>query len=299
MPYKVYKIGNEFCVHKVNPNGSRGDKMGCHKTREEANTQIAAIESNSNEKDYYMDSYLSQDECNYTVISTNNDKACANCRFFIHEGFCTICRNNDPNAITGGGLCNRWFERRIPDKEEMVEEMEERSLDKLKDFMLRFFGIKSSSTMQGGFKILDDQKTWVGWWTNNFRDLEDEIISAYAIQEFVQKANEGSVPMPELWWMHIKGTRHGVSDRLFHIEHFGIAKGHFDDPSDNWFVQFMLEWYKDRNRIPMSHGYKYNPARKVNGVYYHIRTYEISSLKENHEANPYTNFDLQEIITNG
>lgn len=142
-----------------------------------------------------------------------------------------------------------------------------------------------------GFKVLEDGR-FIAWWTNNFKDREDEIISEFALTEFVNKANDGLIPMPELWWMHIAGTKHGQVDKLYHLGHFVMAAGHFDSEESNLLVKDFKSWYAKQKNITMSHGFMYKPSMKQNGVYYHIRTYEISSLIAGREANPFTSFEV-------
>lgn len=140
-----------------------------------------------------------------------------------------------------------------------------------------------------GFKMLDD-KQWLAWWTNNFVDREAEIITHYAIEQFVKSANSGDVPMPELWWMHIPGTKHGVATRLFHLDHFALATGVFDDEKSNPLVSNFKSWYSTRKSITVSHGFRYPMEAKIDNAYYKIQTYEISTLIAGREANRHTNF---------
>jgi len=48
MPYKVYQDGNRFCVHKLNPDGSRGKLVpgGCHDTSSQAQAHKRALYAN-------------------------------------------------------------------------------------------------------------------------------------------------------------------------------------------------------------------------------------------------------------
>lgn len=46
MPYKVFKAGERYCLHKMNPDGSRGRRMGCHDTPKEARAQQSALYAN-------------------------------------------------------------------------------------------------------------------------------------------------------------------------------------------------------------------------------------------------------------
>lgn len=51
MPYKVYKTGSKWCTHKKNPDGSKGKKLGCHATREEALAQARAVYASEEKKE--------------------------------------------------------------------------------------------------------------------------------------------------------------------------------------------------------------------------------------------------------
>lgn len=43
MPYTIIRDGREFCVHKLEPDGSTGERIACHDSRKRAAAQIAAI----------------------------------------------------------------------------------------------------------------------------------------------------------------------------------------------------------------------------------------------------------------
>lgn len=160
---------------------------------------------------------------------------------------------------------------------------------------------------KGGFKLLSKKDIeanpllegldWLGWYTNNFKDLEDEIISEYALKDYVDAVRAGEIPYPELWFSHILGTKHGQASKLWHVGHFVIAGGTFDPEESNPLVKSMKSWYAKQDLITMSHGFMYDPALKMNGVYYHLETYEISSLLSGSEANPFTKFEVKELMT--
>ena len=156
-----------------------------------------------------------------------------------------------------------------------------------------WFGSKDKPNPHNGFAIVDKQQElpydWVGWWSNNFKDREEEIIAEVALTSFVKSANEGEVLMPELWFAHTIGTRHGQAAKLFMLGHLAFAVGNFDS-MEKPFVKRMLQWYKENPKRSMSHQFFYNPAMKIDGVYYHIETFEISSLPVGREANKYTLF---------
>jgi hypothetical protein len=43
VPWKVFAEGNLHCVHKLKPDGTRGEKVACHPTRERAMRQMAVL----------------------------------------------------------------------------------------------------------------------------------------------------------------------------------------------------------------------------------------------------------------
>lgn len=159
------------------------------------------------------------------------------------------------------------------------------------DFILNF--INHHKAYESGFKALDSE-TWIAWYTNNFEDKEQEIVSLKALKDSIDAANKGEYPMPELWFFHIEGTRHGIADKLFLIGHFALAIGTFDNEQENEFVSIMKSWYDTQDTITLSQGFFYDPKQKVKGVYNWIRTREISTLPKGSEANPYTQFQIMQ-----
>lgn len=49
MPWKKFKDGERFCVHKMMEDGSKGERIKCHPTEEEADDHIAALYANVEE----------------------------------------------------------------------------------------------------------------------------------------------------------------------------------------------------------------------------------------------------------
>lgn len=50
MPWKSFKIGAEYCVHRISPEGGKvGPSLGCHGTLEASNTQVAALNASVDE----------------------------------------------------------------------------------------------------------------------------------------------------------------------------------------------------------------------------------------------------------
>lgn len=152
--------------------------------------------------------------------------------------------------------------------------------------------------MKEAFPSLKDYD-WIGWYSNNFKDREDEIISEYAISQYVSKVQRGEIPPPELWWLHIAGTKHGVAKNVWHVGHFVVAAGVFDSEESNPLVKRLKLWYADNEDVTMSHGFLFEPALKINNTYYAIETYEISATPHGTEANPYTKFEVAKAIDMG
>lgn len=323
MPYGIFKNSDsgKYEVYKVDSDGGKTNgKLGTHDSRADAQRQIAAIEANSNEK--YIQK-LSQAEAGY-VTMPKGDLACANCRWFnnalVGYDACLLVANENPYPIVANGYCDEHRPYPILDEHynptgESLDPSEPIPLPTMDMGMMESRGLRGILAKlkarygwtwldsflpselpndfefeSGGFKIRDDGR-WMSWWTNNFKDLENEVISEYAIAEFIKSAKNGDCAMPELWWMHIPGTKHGITEKLFQVGHFALAVGRFDSEESNPLVKIFKKWYSQQKRITVSHGFMYSSDKFIDGVYHHIRTYEISSLKAGREANPYTKFE--------
>lgn len=268
---------------------------------------------------------LSQIEAEYTTASPSPELQCATCRFFsASDSQCHIVQNT-PYPIVSGGSCKMHMPIPVAEMPDIVmdepmgmDEMAKKpvlhmseaeteeadkpkkalglvdaAIDNLNKFMEQFKFTKAELDLTG-FKVFEDGR-FLAWWTNNFTDKQEEIISEYAIDEFIDKATKGLEPMPELWWMHVRGTKHGQVEKLFRVGHFALAVGRLDDEKSNPLVPYFKSWYAKQKNVTMSHGFYYKPSLKQNGVYHHIRSYEISSLIAGREANPYTSFEVNKM----
>lgn len=119
MPYKIMKMGGQYCVYKKDGNM----KMGCSDSLQKAKDQIAAIYANEGTKKSLDDiEFIDQDaveaqkmimrpsqaEASYVTLSSNAGQACANCRWFNgDEDYCGIIENY-PEDVLPTGYCNRW-----------------------------------------------------------------------------------------------------------------------------------------------------------------------------------------------
>jgi hypothetical protein len=130
---------------------------------------------------------------------------------------------------------------------------------------------------------------WIGVFSNNFKDREGEILTAAAHERYILRANLGYVPMPELWFHHIPGSRHGKAVFIDEADHLIYAVGKFDDTEmGKAFEEFYLttDW-----RPGMSHGFRFEPwAKTKDGLILDYNTFEISVLDLDKAANPFTSF---------
>lgn len=252
---------------------------------------------------------ISQDEAGYVELSPNMPaEACANCRFFITHG-CTMIES-EPLDILPTGWCSRWEappEMDIPDGSPVIladtvviSTDEEKALDdalqrpgvleRLLKTIREAVGGKEPVT---GFKDLGGN-LWMGVYSNNFEDREKEIISEAAFDRYVRRVQKGMVPMPELWFWHIKGTRHGQAQWVDRIGHFMVAVGTYDDDE---FSKAMRAHYARKRGKPygMSHGFAtYRDARTEHDGYavlHDLNTWEISPLPDEKAANVMTLYD--------
>ena len=134
------------------------------------------------------------------------------------------------------------------------------------------------------FKTVEADR-WLALWTNNFRDREGEIFSQRAIDDYIARVDLGIIPMPELWFWHLPGTRIGQAQWLGRIGHYAVAAGTFDDTPLGRAAAKNLA----RGRWAVSHGFVYNPRYLIDGVYHRFNTFEISVLPAGAgvAANPY------------
>jgi hypothetical protein len=218
MPYTVSKNNaGEFCVYKQDANGDpMGDTLGCHKTQKEAGAQIGAIEAAEVQK---MVTRPTQDEVNYTVLSLEDAKACANCRWFAKEGregeysdeieggYCHLIENG-PKDVLVTGYCDRW--EGLPNPPELaptpvviVEDERaienEASTDKPTEYAVlnptsnqkgflqslkeRFSaGLKPGQTV---FRDANGRRYMFIVTSNSYQDRENETIATKALERYV------------------------------------------------------------------------------------------------------------------
>lgn len=136
-----------------------------------------------------------------------------------------------------------------------------------------------------GFKVTGNR--WFAWWSNNFEDRDGEIFTEHAIDNYVGRVKSGATPYPELWFWHMKGTKHGQADYVGRVGHYAVAAGEFDNSP----LAQSLKVHYGNGEWAVSHGFRYPPSQKQRGVYHHFTTFELSPLRPQAAANPYTEFN--------
>lgn len=257
---------------------------------------------------------LTQAETNYVPLSATAGKACASCRWFMNGG-CFIVESYEPEPIMATGYCDRWETAPEPKPDmaevvaEAVEEAVEATLEAIpmlmdmgkarptpKPFMQRLRELITPKPKDDAFSVfkgVDGAWHWHAVFTNNFEDLEGEILTEKAHDNYIARLDMGLVPMPILMAWHTPGTEHGEADVIWRNDHFVHAIGHFDDtPAAQKAIQF---YQKNAGKIKMSHGFT-APLWAFDGKHYDdYNTIEITTLPPYAAANPYTSFE--ELLT--
>lgn len=140
------------------------------------------------------------------------------------------------------------------------------------------------------WKSESGQYYWMAVYSNKYRDDDHppEIISEKSHKAFTYLANNGVVPMPELWHWHVKGTRWGVATHLDYVDGFALAIGTVDEGHEK-----EAELIAQRDDIGVSHGMMVRHIIRNKDddsvIDFHI-THEISDLVLANAANKRTDF---------
>jgi hypothetical protein len=265
-----------------------------------------------------MFSLPTQQEANYSPAGGTTDHACSNCRFFLRDGWdgqprCHLIENW-PEPIEPNGVCSRHetktetIDLGTPIAVVLVEppinieyDSASMALSLPKSIAQRVTEFAKSLLPRATpeppafqvFKAANGRKAWISRHTGKWVDRENEILAEKSHEAYVERVQKGSVPAPELWMWHAKGTKHGQAVTVWKSGGFVLAAGYFDDtPAGNKAFDY---YQKHSGTIKLSHMFHYPTETKVDGVYYEYNTIEITTLPDGAEAFPYTNF--QEINT--
>lgn len=190
-------------------------------------------------------------------------------------------------------------------KDELIDTLEEIAADEkdakpsLRERLLSLLGIKARDEPfpAQGFKSLGNGK-WVGWYSNNFQDREDELFPNHAIDAFITRADGKSIDMPTLRFWHVPHelgkakalARFALNDSP-DAPSLIFAYGEYDDTHiARTFEKGVLRNSKQGRVYQMSHGFYYPERAKQNGEYHVFDTFELSVLPDYAAANPYTLF---------
>lgn len=274
---------------------------------------------------------FNQAEVNYTLYAVRQNPVnavCQTCRFFTarrtmdgafikHE--CAVTEAY-PLEIVATGYCDQWAKRPLTQMEAeaerqplevvIVDAATETADTREKGDAERTLGrYPSRKTLQNEafnrsgamFKVLDDGR-FVAVWSNNTRDLQDEVFTEKAIDAYVSRVKAGMVPLPVLTHWHVVkfdkagaldrtgGAVYGEAEWVDRIGHFLVAVGKFHDSPRG---RAALKAFKNAapGEYTMSHGFFTRPDKKdKNGLIHAFNTFEISTLPAGFEANPLTSF---------
>lgn len=317
MPYMTVEESGKFTNYKKGADGKpTGKALGSFDSKDGADKQLMAL--HAAEKKMAVKFYrFPQTAVNYSPISSNPaQEACSGCIFYEPSDYdwgpsCAIVQDW-PAPIVPNGLCDRFeltpappaptpMEVVIVDKaleptdpaDPLVKREETSELRKAFDFLLdqtkALLHLKAAGVneLEVGFKLLENNR-WLGVFSNNFIDREAEIFTHKSQDEYVDRVMSGQRDMPELWFYHIPGTKHGKADWVGRVGHFLVATGDFDESP---LAEAMKSYYRDAGPVGMSFGYEYPPSMKINGVYHYFDAIEVTTLPPEAAANPYTYFE--------
>lgn len=238
---------------------------------------------------------LDQSEVNYTAATTKKGAACSNCRWFssdLEYGIqtCQIV-NGWPMPIVANGYCDR-HEALTQEMFEPEAVTMERQAQREYFKVLRNLFRRSSEPDDSDFTVFKDaagQWRWIARYTNNFQDLEGEIISEKALEQYVLRVQQGFVPLPTLRVWHIPGSDHGKAEQVFGHGSFVYAVGSFDNTPEA--EHAIAEYRKSKGKTRLSQGFTHPKWAFKDGVYQVMNTFEISTLPPGAAANPFTSFE--------
>jgi hypothetical protein len=82
MPYTIVEEDGKYCVHKQNVDGSAGERIACHDTKQGAINQIGAIESNEKAESDFDTSEWDGSASNWS----STEAYCRDCLIDLNEG---------------------------------------------------------------------------------------------------------------------------------------------------------------------------------------------------------------------
>ncbi len=263
------------------------------------------------------DRQLDQTSANYNTLGGNDERACANCQWFINPAGCVVVESY-PDPIVATGLSDLWLARvrpemgmgtpipvvivDMPEGQSAASEFKITVPKALKEaFYSKLNGLfdalipklPTSFPMGEGqsfitFKDINEQWRWFAWTSNKFRDRDNppEIFEDSAHKDYVKYLDKGG-DFPELWLYHQPGTRWGQADWVDYADGFLMHSGTVDPGFED--VAQALSKQKD---LGVSHGYHFLHSDAKNGIIGWYRDFEISPLPMKAAANPWTSISM-------
>lgn len=160
----------------------------------------------------------------------------------------------------------------------------------------------SAGKSVGGFKSLGDSG-WIGFFSNVFFDRDvrpdapkGERFTLDALKEYAEWAAADTANMPKLLFWHLPTVEIGTATHIEVATPFIVAKGEW---ADNENGKRARAYFDQGGEWAMSHGFRYRPEDRENGVYKRFRTNEVSVLPREWAANPITLFWKELGMKNG
>lgn len=317
MPYKVFKDGDQYCVHKENPDGSKGDRIGCHDTEEKAQAQMRAIYVNEKE----MLEPETEEKAKKPPppppsrkVTDDDEKPSGGKYSPVQRDIKPDRPKNPPKDENKKRGEDRREEKREPmpgkfpdskyEEEHQAEQPKKKFADMISD-AIDFLGMKIkkplpprkrksfliTKTKGGGYR-------WLAIYSNNYRDRDNppEIISSEAHERYVKEVDAGLWPKPILEFWHVKGTRFGAADMVAYEPDtgFAIATGTIDKGHERQ-AERLKELIDKGEDIRVSHGFPEALIERENrdkSVITRYVTQEISVLPGRAAANALTGFSI-------
>jgi hypothetical protein len=208
MPYTVKHEGGKYCVHKADEKGNPiGESFGCHESTEEAGAQIGAIEHSEQQKAAFDDSpwdgsagqwdtaeaYCS--DCLIDENPTGQKKIKDKCSLpYRKSGSSSVNRNALKIMASGHGLpaVQASAESKRKAAQRIATWWKQAFKKEAPPSITKFLGRSKAYFKQ------DKSGNWwlIGFYTNKFKDRQDEILSDDAHRKFVSWVNEKSIHLP-------------------------------------------------------------------------------------------------------
>lgn len=139
------------------------------------------------------------------------------------------------------------------------------------------------------FKSADGRTRFLAVYSNQFKDLEKQIISEAAHKEYAEAAEAGKALYPDMHLWHAgPATRWGTVETVSYTGGFAVAGGVVDPGREH--VALKVKELADKGEVALSFGFY--GLLGPDDTYHLYRPFEISPLPTGAEANPITGIDL-------